>query len=190
MKASDLVTGFPGHPTHPPLTDATIGLYTGAAAFGVLSAAGVSERNLAVAWWLALVAGLVVSGPTAVTGLLDWRKISRGSALWRTATAHLLAMLTATVVFLAAAIVGHGGYVDHEVGGGALTLTLIGFALLTLGGWLGGTIVFVHGMRVLNLVDEAALRAVAPVPTPEKEAAAGEAESESEDEERGGLTRY
>ena len=29
-------------------------------------------------------------------------------------------------------------------------LTVIGFALLTLGGWLGGAIVFVHGMRVLG----------------------------------------
>ena len=148
MKPGELLTGFPGHPTHPPLTDATIGLYTGAAAFAVLGAVGVSEENLAVGWWLTLVAGLIVTVPTAVTGLLDWLKISRGSALWRTATAHLVAMLTATVIFLAAAVVGHGGYVDREVTGGALTLTLTGFVLLTAGGWLGGTVVFVHGMRV------------------------------------------
>jgi uncharacterized membrane protein len=25
---------------------------------------------------------------------------------------------------------------------------VVGFALLTLGGWLGGAVVFVHGMRV------------------------------------------
>jgi uncharacterized membrane protein len=181
MNASDLLTGFPGHPTHPPLTDVTIGLYTGAAAFGVLSAVGVSERNLAIAWWLALVAGLVVTGPTAVTGLLDWLKIGRGSALWRTATAHLLAMLTASVVLLAAAIVGHGGYVDREVPDGALALTLIGFALLTLGGWLGGTVVFVHGMRVVNEKNVPASEAVKP------DASGQGAERE---EERGGVTRY
>jgi hypothetical protein len=52
-------------------------------------------------------------------------------------------------------------------------LTLIGFGLLTLGGWLGGAIVFVHGMRVLSLVDEPASRAAAPVPHPEKEQAEG-----------------
>ena len=102
----------------------------------------------------------------------------------------MVSMLTATVFFLLAAIFGHGGYVDGEVTTGSLTPTLVGFGMLTLGGWLGGTVVYVHGMRVLNLVDEAALRAVAPVPTPEKEAAVGEAERESEDEERGGLTRY
>ena len=50
MKLEYLVKGFPGHPLHPPLTDVTIGLYTGATAFGVLSALGVSEGNLAKAW--------------------------------------------------------------------------------------------------------------------------------------------
>jgi uncharacterized membrane protein len=48
------------------------------------------------------------------------------------------------------------------VGGASLILTLIGFVLLTVGGWLGGANVFTHGMRVLNLVDEPARRAVTP----------------------------
>jgi hypothetical protein len=95
-----------------------------------------------------------------------------GSPIWRTATFHLFAMVTAAVIFLLAAIFGHGGYVDGEVTGGALVLTLVGFASLTLGGWLGGTMVFVHGMRVLNLVNEPAVRAAAPIVTPEKEKAA------------------
>ena len=173
MKLSYLVKGLPGHPLHPPLTDATIGIYTGAAAFGVLSALGISEGNTATAWWLALVAGLVVTGPTALTGFIDWLGLTWGTPLWRTATVHMLSMLTATVFFLLAAIFGHGGYVDGEVTSGSLVLTLVGFGFLTLGGWLGGTVVFVHGMRVLNLVEEPARRAIAPVPHPEKEAAEG-----------------
>jgi uncharacterized membrane protein len=170
VKLRYLVKGPPGHPLHPPLTDVTIGLYTGATAFGVLSALGVSEENFATAWWLALVAGLVVTVPTALAGLLDWLDISRGTPLWRTATLHLSSMVTATVFFLIAAIVGHGDYVDRAVGGWALVLTLIGFAFLTLGGWLGGANVFTHGMRVLNLVDEPTRRAVTPG-HPEKERA-------------------
>ncbi len=173
MKLSYLVKGLPGHPLHPPLTDATIGIYTGATVFGVLGALEVSKENTATAWWLALVLGLIVTVPTALTGLVDWLGISWGSPLWRTATAHMVSMLTATVFFLLAAIFGHGGYVDGEVTGGSLILTLIAFGTLTLGGWLGGTVVFVHGMRVLDLVEEPAHRAVAPVPHPEKEAAEG-----------------
>ena len=172
MKLGYLFRGLPGHPLHPPLTDATIGVYTGSTALAVLSVLGVSEENTATAWWLTLVLGLVVTVPTALTGFADWLTITGGTPLWRTATSHLLAMLTATVLFLLAAIVGHGGYVDQEVTGWALLLTLLGFGTLTLGGWLGGTIVFVHGMRVLSLVEEPSLRAAAPVVTEEKEQAA------------------
>ena len=172
MKLGYLIRGLPGHPLHPPLTDATIGIYTAATALAVLSVLGVSDANTATAWWLTLVLGLVVTVPTALTGFAEWLTISGDTPLWRTATSHLVAMVTATVLFLLAAIVGHGGYVDREVTGWALVLMLLGFGTLTLGGWLGGTIVFVHGMRVLSLVEEPSLQASAPIVTEEKERAA------------------
>ncbi len=178
MKVSEVVTGLPGHPSHPPLTDVAIGLYSGAAGFAVLSAIGVSDENLAIAWWIALIGGLVVTVPTALTGLLDWRKISRGTPMWRTATAHLIAMVSATSIFLVAAIVGHGGYADREMTALALVLTLAGFALLTLGGWLGGTIVYVHGMRVLSEANK-----------PAREAAQPDAAGDRRDARRAGRTR-
>jgi uncharacterized membrane protein len=187
VKLSDLVKGFTGHPLHPPLTDATIGAYTAATALGGLGALGVSEGNLAKGWWLALVVGMAVTGPTALTGLIDWLGISRGTPLWRTATAHMLAMLTATAFFLLATIVGYDGYAAGEVTRGGLTLTLIGFATLTLGGWLGGTVVFVHGMRVLNRVDEPALRAATPGHE-ESDRASGRRADRGEP--RAGLTRH
>jgi uncharacterized membrane protein len=162
MKLSYLLKGFPGHPLHPPLTDVTIGAYTVAAALAVLSKLGVSEHSLTTGWWLSLIVGLAATGPTAVAGFADWLDISRGTSLWRTATAHMAAMLTATTFFLVAASIGHQGYADGNVNGSGLLFTLIGWGVLTLGGWLGGSIVFVHGMRVLNLVDEPALRAATP----------------------------
>jgi hypothetical protein len=85
----------------------------------------------------------------------------------------MLAMVGATVFFALAAIFGHASYKHGDVSAGAFVLTLIGFGLLTLGGWLGGAIVFVHGMRVLSLVHEPASRAAAPVSHPEKEVAEG-----------------
>jgi len=81
-------------------------------------------------------------------------------------------MIGATVFFGIAAIVGHDGWQRGDVTAGAFALTAIGFCLLAVGGWLGGTIVFVHGMRVLNLVEEPPQRAAAPVPHPEKREAA------------------
>src|SRR5436309_10058173 len=166
-----LLKGPAGHPLHPPLTDATIGMYTLATALAVLSRLGVSEHNTATAWWLALIGGLIVTVPTAIAGFIDWLGIRMGTPLWRTATLHLSAMLSATIVFAIAAGAGHSDYVDGSISGGSLVLTLIAFGLLTLGGWLGGAVVFVHGMRVLSLVDEPAAKAVSPLPQPEKEEA-------------------
>jgi uncharacterized membrane protein len=168
FKPSYLVRGLPGHPLHPPFTDATIGIYTFATVAGILSKLGIAEHTFAQAWWLALVVGLVTTVGTALTGLADWLTITRGTELWKTATTHMIAMVTATVFFLLAALAGHGGYVDREVTTGAFLLTLIGFAALSAGGWLGGAITYVHGMRVLSLSDEPATRAASPVPHEEK----------------------
>jgi uncharacterized membrane protein len=162
MKLSYLVRGLPGHPLHPPLTDLTIGTYSFATIAAILDVTGIVERNAAYAWWIALVVALGSTALTATTGFVDWIEIEWGSEPWKTATAHLTAMLAATGAFLAAALVGHDDYTHGSVGGGSLALTLVGFALLTTGGWLGGAVVFVHGMRVLNLVSERVARAAAP----------------------------
>lgn len=171
MRLDYLWRGLPGHPIHPPLTDATIGTYTFATVMAVLDVLGIAEQNAAKAWWLALVVGLILTVPTALTGFADWLTITWGTPMWRTATLHLSAMVSATVLFGLAALVGHGPYEDGDVTAGPFLLTLAGFVLLTAGGWLGGTITFVHGMRVLSLPDEPAARASAPVAYPEKEEA-------------------
>lgn len=167
MKLSYLVKGLPGHPLHPPLTDFTIGTYTFATIAGILDVTNLVKHNAAYAWWLALIVGLCSTALTATTGFIEWIDIEWGSELWKTVTAHMLAMVAATGVFLAAALVGHHGYTDGNVTGAAFALTLVGFVLLTTGGWLGGAVVFVHGMRVLSLVSEPFERAAAPIPPEE-----------------------
>ncbi len=171
MKLSYLWRGLPGHPLHPPLTDVTIGAYTAATVMGLASVVGVSSTAAAYGWWLALVVGLISTSLTALTGLVDWLSITWRSPLWWTATWHLSSMLTATVFFLIAVLLGHSGYTHGAVETGPFILTLVGFVFLTVGGWLGGAVVYVHGMRVLNLVDEPPGRAVSPAPHPEKEEA-------------------
>ena len=171
MKLEYLYRGLPGHPMHPPLTDAAIGAYTFATVAAVLSALEIAAEEAAHAWGLALIVGLVVGALSAVTGFADWLRIERGTPLWRTATAHMIAMLIATAFFLVSIGAGYSDGMDGVITDAAFVLTVIGFLLLTLGGWLGGSVVFVHGMRVLNLVEEPASRAAAPIPHPEKEAA-------------------
>jgi uncharacterized membrane protein len=173
VKLSYLWRGLPGHPLHPPLTDATIGIYTFATIAGFIEVVGITDRNGAIGWWLGLIVGLIVTVPTALAGLADWLTISWRTELWWTATFHLTAMVSATVFFALAAIFGHVAYTHADVSTGSYVLTVLGFCSMTLGGWLGGAIVYVHGMRVLSLPEEPAVRAIAPKPHPEKEAAEG-----------------
>ena len=176
MKLSYLIRGMPGHPMHPPLTDATIGAYTVATLMAFADVLGIAEDNGAKVWWLALIAAFIFSAPTILTGVADWLTITPGTPLKRTANSHAIANATASVLFVLAAILGYDGYQEGDVTALPFVLTLLGFGALTVGGWLGGTITYVHGMRVLNLVDEPAHRAAAPVPTPEKKAAEGDVE--------------
>src|SRR5919204_2350732 len=102
MKLEYLLRGLPGHPLHPPLTDATIGTYTFATVAALADVTGISNHAATQGWWLGLLFGLIVTGLTAVTGLIDWLEIEWGTPLWRTATVHMASMLTATVFFLIA----------------------------------------------------------------------------------------
>src|SRR5256885_24366 len=142
--------GLPGHPLHPPFTDATIGMFVLAASLAVIGSAGAIKEPAGKGMWLALIGGLIAALPTATTGLIDWLFIEWGSPRWRTATAHMTAMVTALALFALAAWQQHPGYVHGNVTTAGLVLSLVGLAVLTLGGWLGGSVVFVHGMRVLR----------------------------------------
>ena len=113
-----LLRGFPGHPLHPPLTDATIGAYTFATAMVVLSRLGVIEHNTATAWWLALIAGLILSTlyrdnteraahfacrlaterkaaghPGRVTTAVKWNVLPRSDGFFRDTAARLAGIL-------------------------------------------------------------------------------------------------
>ena len=174
FQADYLWHGLPGHPIHPPLTAITIGTYTFALVAATADVLGISTHAATQGWWLALVFALISTIATASTGIFDWLRIESGTPVWRTATAHMIAMLVASAVFLAAAIAGKGSFDSGDIDAGPYVLTVVGFLILSLGGWLGGAVVFTHGMRVLKLVDEPTRRAAAPIPTPEKREAEGD----------------
>jgi uncharacterized membrane protein len=161
-KPLELIKGWPGKPAHPPLTDASIGAYTVGVAMLVLGALGVEEEQMAHGSLLAIGGGLALALPTALTGLLDWLDIPKGTPARTTATIHLFVMLSATVVFALAFIAQLDGYDDGDVKTLALALGVAAETLLTVGGFLGGTIVFVYGVRVLKRPDVPVADALVP----------------------------
>jgi uncharacterized membrane protein len=157
-----LLKGWPGKPSHPPLTDASIGAYTAGVAMLVAGRIGIETEQMAVGSLIAISVGLLLAAPTALTGLLDWLELPRGTPRRTIATVHLLTMVTATVLFALTWLAQRPGYNDEEVGLLALILGLGAEATLAVGGYLGGTIVFVYGHRVLNDPDTPIAAAVVP----------------------------
>lgn len=152
--------GYPGHPSHPPLTDVSIGAYTTAVALLVLGALGLEEPAMAHGALLAISAGLLLALPTMLTGLLDWRDLPPGTPKRKLANLHLVTMLATTAVFALSWFPGRAGYEDGQVHAAALVLALAGEALLLAGGYLGGALVYVHGHRVLSQPQAPAERTV------------------------------
>ena len=158
----ELVKGWPGKPSHPPLTDASIGAYTVGVAMLVLGALGVEEEQMAHGALLAIGGGLALALPTALTGLLDWLGMEKGTPWRQTATIHLFTMLTATVLFALTFIAHLDGYDDGTIEALPLVLGLVALGTLAAGGYVGGTLVFVYGVRVLKREDVPVADALTP----------------------------
>ena len=157
-----LIRGFPGKPSHPPLTDVAIGAYTVGVAMLVLGVLGVEEEQMAHGALLAVGGGLAVSLPTALTGLLDWLQIEKGTQRRTIATVHLVTMLLATAAFAVTFVTHLDGYDDGTVEPYVAVLGVVAEGLLTVGGYLGGALVFVYGVRVLGRRDAPIADALIP----------------------------
>ena len=125
-----LVKGSPGKPLHPPLTDASIGAYTVGVAMLIAGAAGLQEEQMSHGALIAISFGLIVALPTALTGLLDWLEIPKGTPARTTATIHLVVMVAATVLFALTWLAQRPGYNEDEIRTMALVLGVISEATL------------------------------------------------------------
>ena len=153
--------GWAGKPLHPPLTDIPIGAYMVVAALDVISMIGQDEewaRDFFRAGTFVLIAGAAVSLLTAVTGFWDWLKSTEpGTQVRREANAHALTMVTVTVLVLINIALRTLAYPDDQhTGVVVLILSLAIAALTTLGGMLGGSLVYDLGFNVETAGDHPA----------------------------------
>jgi uncharacterized membrane protein len=137
-----------GHPLHALLSDFPLVLLLLWAALDVAAIALGSPTLWGLARW-ALVAGLVAGGVAGSAGFIDYLGVAetRPRAV-RTASAHLAVMLTVLTLALVAlvfrpAVLPAGAGRWLELAAAAAVATGLG-----VGGWLGGHLVFHHGVGV------------------------------------------
>jgi uncharacterized membrane protein len=145
-----VLKGFAGKPAHAPLTDVGIGAYTAGVAMLVVGAAGFQSAAMATASVITIAIGLIVAIPTIITGLVDLFGIPADSPARTLGWWHLTLMASATGMFAGTFRLQLAGYYDGKIITSAVTLGVISWLLLLAGGYLGGALTFVYGVRVLN----------------------------------------
>jgi uncharacterized membrane protein len=145
-----LVKGFAGKPAHAPLTDIGIGAYTAGVAMLVAGAAGFQQAAMATASVITIGVGLIAAIPTIITGLVDLFSIPADAPARTLGWWHLTLMSSATGLFAWAFKLQLAGYSTGKVISLALTVGIISWVLLLAGGYLGGALTYVYGVRVLK----------------------------------------
>lgn len=148
MDMIDRARDVAGHPTHPPMTGITIGSYTVAVIALSLGALGFSTADMAIVAYWSTIAGLCFGLVTIITGLLDFVSIASDSPLQRVALGHLILQVVASAMFAISAIYQAPDYHDATIAASSMIVSVVGYAALMSGAWLGGTMVFRMGARV------------------------------------------
>jgi uncharacterized membrane protein len=135
---------FKGHPIHPMLVPLPIGLWMFALVADVVTWSGRGGETWAAAARIAVAVGVAGALVAALPGLIDLLSLKdppvRKLGLW-----HMALNLAAVAVFTWNFWVRWQAAPASEP---PLLLTVLGVALIGVSGWLGGEMVYVHGVAV------------------------------------------
>jgi uncharacterized membrane protein len=142
-----------GHPLHPLFTDLPIGFWTSAFCLDL-----VAPRRGATAARRFVGLGVLSAVPTIATGLADFGYLTPGKR--RVAVVHVAANASATAAYGLSYLARRRGRLGRGIAFG-----MVGAALATAGGFLGGHLAFGHDSLEDDAEDAAAESAAAGVAT-------------------------
>lgn len=132
-----------GHPVHPQIISAPLGLMPFTAVMDVMHLATGKQRYADAAYY-SLVGGYAGGLAAAATGLPDYLTISPGGPMKQEANTHVMlnvSMMALQTVNLALRRKRSSGLIPT-------LLSLISTAGVFVSAWYGGSLVYKHGMRV------------------------------------------
>lgn len=135
------------HPMHPMLIVFPITFFVAAPVLDIVHVATGNAMWGRVAFW-DIVLGIVTALAAAVPGFIDYLSLTGRAA--RIATYHMALNLTVVAIF-GSSLLLRGGAAQTALGGLTwlpVALSVAGALILTISGWLGGTLVYEHGVGV------------------------------------------
>ncbi len=141
------------HPIHPMLVPIPIGLWVFSLICDLVFVFGNGSDNWAIVAYYTMVGGVIGALVAAVPGFIDMLSLPSGPR--KTALAHMAINLTVVGLYLYNIWLRFDEARDMTL---PVALSAIAVALLGVSGWLGGKMVYVHGIAVAD----AGRRAAAP----------------------------
>jgi uncharacterized membrane protein len=129
------------HPLHPMLVAIPIGLWIFSLVCDLVFRFGSQNANWEIVGRYTLVAGIVGALVAAVPGFIDMLSLPWG--VKRIALMHMSINLTVVALYVVNAWMRRNGVSDA-----AIVLSVISVGMLAVSGWLGGKMVYVHGVAV------------------------------------------
>jgi uncharacterized membrane protein len=135
-----------GHPIHPILIVFPLGLLSASVIFDIVYLLTDTPAFAIVSYWT-LVGGLIGGLVAAPPGWIDWFAIPSGTRAKRVGLVHGLGNMLVMVLFAASWLFRRDdpGYQPSTL---AIGLSVIGFALAGVTGWLGGELIDRLGVGV------------------------------------------
>ena len=142
------VQGKPiGHPSHPMFVHFPVAFYLAVLVFDVMSRLN-PDPGLVRAGTYLIVGALISTVILVITGLTDWTGMVPGSSKRRLATQHMVTQLTTTAFFLVALVLRWPERSAPQADVVWIVLEAIGYAVIMVGQYLGGVLVYERAMRV------------------------------------------
>jgi len=134
-----------GHPVHPILVPFPLGLLTTSVIFDVIHLFTGGPRWAEISFWM-IAAGVIGGLLAAVFGVIDWLAIPSGTRAKGIGLGHGLSNVIMVALFASSWLLRSGAPGDPGVL--PIVLSFLGVGLASLGGFLGGELVFRMGIGV------------------------------------------
>jgi len=142
-----------GHPIHPLLVTVPIGAWVSSFIFDIISHnAGEEDVFAKGAYWLIAI-GVIGALVAAIFGLLDLLAIPRGTRAFKVGLTHMILNLIVVALFVVNFAIRHSEIKEtnvDSVDAVPMILSAVALVFLSTSGWLGGKLVYRHGVRVAD----------------------------------------
>ena len=141
-----------GHPLHPAVVHVPTALWPAALVFDLLSRFGVGGNAMVKTSFYAILLGLLAVLLAVPSGLADWSEIKPDKPARRIGLYHMLLNLLAAGLWLVNLLLRVRTLdTATTVTVTQLALSAVGTAILLVSGYLGGRMVYEHGVGVVRM---------------------------------------